>query len=226
MDFSRLGDFKKNNLRGDSVYKYLYETIVSGEYDLGEELSIREISLNLEVSNTPVREAMNMLENDGLVEKVPYKGYKIRDFTLEEIKDTFETRAAIESYAIKLTANNASNKETTKLKEIYNKSLDYLSKNDIENYTECNEIMHKSIIKFSGNLLLENIYKKVDGQINLFASHTVQIPGRPKKASNEHLKMINFICKGESNKARELMEKHIMSSYEDYKIYLQDNELP
>src|SRR5664279_616445 len=81
---------------GGRVYKVLADSIVSGKVISGSQLRPDVIARQLDVSTTPVREAMHRLESDGLLDKVPYQGWYVRDFISEQIQELYEVRVALE----------------------------------------------------------------------------------------------------------------------------------
>src|ERR1019366_9664559 len=87
---------------GARVYQALLNSIVSGQIGPGAPLRPETIAQQLEVSTTPVREAMHRLESDGLAIKLPYQGWFVRQHTRQEIRDLYELRVALESFSVEL----------------------------------------------------------------------------------------------------------------------------
>jgi len=108
----------KNSL----IFNILKEKIISGEIKPDERLIIRNISSGLGVSETPVREALKMLEAKGLVSLVPHIGTVVTKFNLKEIKNILIVRFNLERLATKLAVDNISNEDiyklTTKVKKM------------------------------------------------------------------------------------------------------------
>ena len=90
---------KVNTIR-EQVYEIIKNNITSGVYPSGKWLQEMEIANELNVSRSPVREALRQLGADGLVVEVPNKGVYVREFTKELMEDILEARLAIENYAI------------------------------------------------------------------------------------------------------------------------------
>jgi DNA-binding GntR family transcriptional regulator len=91
----------------DRVYVALRERILSGEFPPGTRLNLTHLANELEVSNTPLREALARLERAGLVELVPYSGPRVRALSAEEVSDIFDVRIELEAPAVRLTAARA-----------------------------------------------------------------------------------------------------------------------
>lgn len=90
---------KKSEPLGDMVYKDLLEDLVSRRRSAGERLIEAEIARALDVSRTPVREALNRLEKDGLIESVRPSGYMVMHPSMDDVREIFEIRRALEPVA-------------------------------------------------------------------------------------------------------------------------------
>ena len=87
---------------GARAYRALWSGIVGGGIESGVQLRPDTIAEQLDISTTPVREALHRLETDGLIVKLPYKGWFVREFTEQEVRDLYEMRAALECFGVRL----------------------------------------------------------------------------------------------------------------------------
>jgi len=220
VNFDSETDFSFNRIKKKKkICKKILEMIVNGKLELGEQLSIKKISEYFNASNTPVREALNNLEKDGLITKTPYSGFRVKVFSQKEIKDIFEVRIALESYAGKLCTERTTEIEKEKLKKILSKSEKYILQNNIEKYNQCNMQLHQKIVELSKNLYLLKNYKKIKNQITLFSSSLLYIKDRPKQSIKEHSEIVRNILLNKKNHVRDLIEEHIVNYLKDYKKY-------
>ena len=83
-------------LLGARAYRALWTAIVSGRIESGAQLRPDTIAEQLDISTTPVREALHRMEGDGLIMKLPYRGWFVREFTEQEVRELYEMRAALE----------------------------------------------------------------------------------------------------------------------------------
>ena len=90
----------------DRVYRTLREQILQGKYEPGQKLNLNQLARELNVSNTPIREATARLERLGLVETVPYSGPKIKRLSAAQLQDTYDVRIALEELAVRLVAQS------------------------------------------------------------------------------------------------------------------------
>lgn len=105
----------------DTVYATLLERLTHGRYGLGEALIPQALSEEFHVSRTPVREALGLLEQDGLLVSVR-RGFEIRRRTDEEILEIFETRAILESSAVYAAATRATPIDLARMSDLHERS--------------------------------------------------------------------------------------------------------
>jgi DNA-binding GntR family transcriptional regulator len=107
MNIMALRKLEPSALVGDQAFGAIQDAIMSGEYGAGHRLRIRDIAATLGTSVMPVREAIRRLEENGLVETVPYKGAVVKGFTLEELERVYNVRRLLEVEATRLGARAA-----------------------------------------------------------------------------------------------------------------------
>lgn len=104
-------------INSDKVYNFILKKIISGEYPPGKTLKLDSISNEIDVSRTPVRDALRQLEKLGLVSIIPYFGAKVKEMDEKEYRDTCGVRLALEVYAAGLAADNRSEDELQIMKQ-------------------------------------------------------------------------------------------------------------
>src|SRR6202142_2267403 len=115
----------------DDVFDILHERIIAGQYAPGEWLRQDDISSQLGISMTPVREALNLLVSTGLAERIPYRGVRILQPTPQEIVDSYAMRLILESSAIYLASLNISDMEISNLEKILAQSKSLVQLKDM-----------------------------------------------------------------------------------------------
>ena len=207
---------------GEIVYQILESQILSLELAPGSKLRINSIAEDLNISATPVREAIDLLEEKGLVianTGGKYKSYSVFDIDDREVQDLFVVRKAIESTAAYICAQRN-----------WTVDMDYLEKilGDFWNYTqkyidggatlELNEIdidFHTAIVRFSGNKHLYDIYTSLGKRLQYLSIRTCEfMTGDPEKEDLrmlyvQHNSVLNAIKMGFPELAREAMSSHI-----------------
>ena len=104
-------------LLGARAYRALWNDIVRGRIEFGAQLRPDTIAGQLDISTTPVREALHRMEADGLIVKLPYRGWFVREFTEQEVRELYEMRAALESFSVRLACERITGEELEWLRE-------------------------------------------------------------------------------------------------------------
>jgi DNA-binding GntR family transcriptional regulator len=149
---------RKKSLK-DEVFDLLHQRILAGKYLPGDWLRQEEISTQLGVSQTPVREALDLLVSVGLAERVPYRGVRVPEPTTEEIIDAYTLRLILESTAAHLAAQNVSAEELQALANIVEQTRRLLTLEDMSMLRQLNRRFHLLLVAASGNLQLSKLYE-------------------------------------------------------------------
>ena len=200
---------------GTRVYQALVDSIVSGQIEPAASLRPEAIARQLDVSTTPVREAMHRLEGDGLAIKVPYQGWFVREFTSEQVSELYELRASLECFAIRLACGRVTGEEIAWLWQHQATGQAALAAGDMDAYRIYNRDLHAAIMKAAKNSYLVPIMGQLRLQSEMLMARTIRIMGRPLRAIEEHHRLIEHIERRDAKAAGELMEYHILSALED-----------
>lgn len=143
--------------RTQDVYERLRAAILRGELRPNEPLIEADLADLLEVSRTPIREGMQRLAADGLIVN-RRRGWAVREHTREEIRDIYHVRAALEGYAARLTAQQASDEDLIEIQAISRggQRLDERR----THLVEANDKFHEAIVDASGNHLLSDLVRR------------------------------------------------------------------
>lgn len=202
-------------LLGARAYRALWNGIVSGDIEPGLQLRPDTIAEQLDISTTPVREALHRMEGDGLVMKLPYRGWFVREFTEQEVRELYEMRAALESFSVRLACERISAEELTWLREHQSVGEAALKTGDMEAYRIYNRDLHAAIMDAARNAYLSFAMGQLSLQSQVLVARTIRLVGRPSRAIEEHRELIDLIAARQVKAAQELMERHILSALED-----------
>ncbi|MBA2604140.1 MAG: GntR family transcriptional regulator [Acidobacteria bacterium] len=200
---------------GTRAYRALASGIVGGRIDPGTQLRPDTIAEQLEISTTPVREALHRLEGDGLLVKLPYQGWFVREFTEQEVRELYAMRAAMECFGIRLACGRITDEELTWLHEHQAVGAAALRDNDMDAYRLYNRDLHAAIIRAARNSYLSSVMAQLALQSQMLMAKTIRLAGRPSRAIEEHQELIDLIAKRQDGPAERLMERHILSALED-----------
>jgi DNA-binding GntR family transcriptional regulator len=200
---------------GTRVYQVILDGIVGGRIELGTQLRPDTIARQLDVSTTPVREALYRLESDGLLIKQPYQGWFVREFTVPEIKALYEFRSAMECFSVRLACERITEEERTWLRQHQETGKAALESGDMEAYRTYNRDLHGAILRAARNAHLSAVMAQIALQSELLMVKTIGLAGRPHRAFQEHGRLIELIAAGDAAAAEQLMAHHLRSALED-----------
>ena len=210
----------------DQVYAILKAEICSGVHKDGQRLHENELATRLNVSRSPVREALRQLASDGLVLELPNKGVFVKELTPEDIENIFEVRLLLENYAIRRSPGFL----TETAVEEYNRFRDRLEKlhaaGDIAGYTEIDGQIHNLIVQLSGNSVAMFVYSKISSLAEKFRAISLLGKQRFDESVDEHLGIIGHILNRETEQAAALNERHLDRAKREIIEYLSSRDTP
>lgn len=204
---------------GTRAYRALANGIVDGRIEPGTQLRPDTIAEQLEISTTPVREALHRLEGDGLLVKLPYQGWFVREFTEQEVRELYAMRAAMECFGVRLACGRITDEELAWIREHQAVGEAALRDDDMDAYRLYNRDLHAAIIRAARNSYLSSVMSQIALQSQMLMAKTIRLVGRPSRAIEEHNELIELIATRQEKPAELLMERHIMSALEDIVVF-------
>ena len=203
---------KINQTIVDKIYDKLKENIINLKIELGQRIYIKKISEDFDISQTPIREALNRLVKDGLIVYKPRKGYHVFQITCEVLEEIYDLRRMIECYALEKGIKNI---DQNKLKEILQKGIEMQKeplrpKKPLE-YCILDEELHMTIV----NSCLNGMVHKMYLHIYPFVAISQQLDPSYERSMDEHISLIKEKLEGNIKKAKKDLEKHIENCKED-----------
>lgn len=211
-----LGPLPENLQMGAKVYQALLNSIVTGQIESGVPLRPDVIARQLEVSTTPVREALQRLESDGLVSRLPNRGWLVREFSNRQIQELYEFRVSLESFGVRLACERITEGEVAWLRNNQLVGEAALAAGDKDAYRVYNQDFHSAIMKAARNSYLSYVMGQLRLQTEMLSAKTILIEGRPSRAFEEHGRLIELIAMRDAPAAEQLIRNHIRSALEDY----------
>ena len=197
------------------ITSILRKAIYAGEYKGGDELSLTEIAARLGISRTPVREAFQVLESEGLITLRMNKGAVVNTIDRKFVRDIFEMRILLESEAARKAAENGIDEETLAglTGRLYD-LRDHFDSLDVAEYVALNQAIHQAIWRAADNhqltaYLLELWNGPSVGHGEKAAAHHFQA------STHEHIAILQAIRDRQPDEARKAMNRHITRSMEN-----------
>lgn len=188
------------------VYDYLFDGIVSNRLLPGSAISELEISKQLQTSRSPVREAMMVLESEGMVRRYPGRGCFVTEITVQDINEIFSLRILLETEALRRSFDLIAPQELESLEQ----ELTALTPEDSEDtYYETDRHLHEMIVNNCGNVRLMLILRTLNGQIEQFRRVASRQPQRLRASRQEHLDIVAALRERDLERACQLLAEHI-----------------
>lgn len=156
------------NTTSDYVYHQLRNQIITKKLRAGQRLPEVALARQLEVSRTPVREALRRLANEGMVQLIPNGGARLLAPTRDEIVGTYEVREYLECLAVKKAAYRITPLQICRLEEQVQLEEKSFSDRNLESYLEVNNSFHRIIAEASGNMILADYIDNVLSRTYVF----------------------------------------------------------
>ncbi len=204
------------------VYNRLKNDILSGKYEKGTALTENALAQMLNVSRTPVREALRQLELGELVKIVPNKGAIVEGISIDDIRSIYEMRSLIEGIAAVHAVNNASDEEIEQLSEIVDLTEFYLERGDSLKLRDMDGRFHQCLYRISKNRMLEHVLNELHGYGVRFRDRSMQSKGRIENTIVEHRDIMHAIKERDAEKAKQLATLHINNAL--YNILITQNK--
>lgn len=202
---------KKVTSLADQVHEYLRQAVISGELPPGEKLVELEIARQMSTSQGPVREALQRLERDGLVERKARSATFVTPLLTDEMYELFAVRAEIEGFTIRHTARHITSDQCSILEEMIRSMLHAASENNLIRLAEYDMAFHRSIIEWSGRGNLLRAWTPLSHQVERFIvqSHPIYFPDSYEIATR-HNHILDPLKKHDVEGAAIAIQEHIM----------------
>jgi DNA-binding GntR family transcriptional regulator len=191
------------------VFAALKERIIRWEYLPAHRFTEEELSEEFGVSRSPIREALQMLVENGLVTKEPYRGYTVRQPDLKEIHDLYDVRQALELFAVEwLAGHGMPQSEWAELSHTWQNIAHNLPQN-MAHFAESDEAFHEKLAECTGNQALVQYLRNIDERLHFVRLTDITTPERLCATCEQHLKILECVRSGDVRCAREAMRQNI-----------------
>jgi DNA-binding GntR family transcriptional regulator len=225
LEAGRLSKERKNTLR-DSVFEKLKALIITGQIPPGGRVTENDIAERLKVSRTPVREAFNRLERDGLVIGRPRQGYVVAEFNLTMFREAFDIRELLDGRATELAAANATAADKAKLRDMLAECERLAAIPERSTREKFEELqvgidLHRVIAEISGNEMLHGMLCGILDKCQQYVWTELLWLDEWKLTREEHAGIVDAICAGDVTLAGERARTHVRGSRENILRLLQ-----
>ena len=212
--FIKMRSPDKFNTKSAIAYETLRQAIIEGRYKPGDKLTISIIAKKLGISDIPVREALQRLESDGLVENTPHVGFNVTSPEFDKYLEVFAVRQLLEGEATALAATNISPSALRDLGSLVQRMAHATEAGDVDALTQQNYQFHYLIYSSCGNQTLFRLVEQVWAIYPRTKSIFKLIPERAPLVQPEHEEIYLAIKNGQAEQARQALLTHKQRSYE------------
>lgn len=205
----------------DRIYAQLKHRILTCDLLPRQRLIERDICADAAVSRTPLREALNRLALEGLVTLIPYRGYAVAPITIEDIRELWEVREAVESELAALGANRATTSDLNRLASLAELPYEPGKRNTYRRYLRCNSAFHLALARCARNLRLERTSMSVLDQLQRPMYLGLDFGLSTQAATAEHHAIINALKEGNPDYARKIVLQQMESARQRMLVALQ-----
>jgi DNA-binding GntR family transcriptional regulator len=200
----------RHGARGEHVYRRLRDAIAQGVLKPGQRVMEIEIAEWLNVSRTPVRDALRRLEAEGMLVHEPRAGLAVAKLDRQAVMELYVMREVLEGTAARLCARHASDLEVLELQDLV--KLEQQLKGDYEALARHNRRFHEAIHRGAHNRYLEKSLSAVNDSMWLLGRSQMLLPHRAKAAAAEHAEIARAIQKRDPDAAEEAARKHVRAA--------------
>ena len=204
----------KFNTKADMAYEILRRDIVEGKFRPGDKINISSVARELQLSGIPIREALQRLESEGMVENTPHIGFAVTQPEFAKYTDVFAVRQLLEGEAAALCAKNITPEALEELGRLVDEMDAATQAGEMDLLTKLNYQFHHLVYSSCGNSTLVRLVEQVWSIYPRTRSIFKMVPQRMAEVHPEHEAIYRAIKNGDSEGARRALLTHKQRSYD------------
>lgn len=196
----------------DQAYHSIRKEILSTRLMPGQQIVQNQLAEKYGLGMTPIRDALQRLAHEGLVQAIPRSGYVVSQVTFSDVRELFELRGILETAAVRLAVSHASDQQLRELSERANFSYVYSDHEDYSRFLERNQEFHCAVAQLSGNRrLTEQIERVLDGLTRVF-HFGLDLRDSAEEMRSEHQQLAEALLRRDADAAAEITNSQISRS--------------
>ena len=210
---NQVPDSKKETLV-ESAYQWIREAILDGNMEPGAKLIERELTQQTGVSRSALREALASLDEKGLVQREPYRGYRVTNLTKKQVQDLYELREVVESQAAELFALRATDSDLKDLSAAFRYLEDKIFHRDMAVVRKAKVNYYRVIYVGCKNIELERALSNLIERIFYLRGRSLLTQSRRKKSLAEFKALTDALIRRDRKGARDITRQHLTAAKE------------
>ncbi len=212
-----MGKKMRKRKRGTAVdaYGVIKDMILTGQFKPGNKLSDQDLAVELEVSRTPIRQALSRLAQDGLLDDRRGKGYYVADLDAQQVADLYALREVLEAHAVRLAVERATSSNLRELEDVL-AMIEKLSEDSSKRGEEIRVGLkiHEIVARASGDAFLHDTMIRLLNRMHFFIWMDTlnEDPQAADLTRREHRDLLELIRSGKPDEAEALIRSHIRTA--------------
>jgi DNA-binding GntR family transcriptional regulator len=200
------------HLAGDAATNALRDAILDGTLEPGERLKEIELAQRLGISRTPIRRAISVLEQEGLIETIPHRGARVRSYEPADLDDMYELRALLESHAAKLAADRISRAQLAALRRSCDRFERLTLGDDVSAIVAENMLFHDTILDAAGSDRLRAMIRTVVAVPLVYRAYVWFSPKEKRSSEQHHRRLVAALAAHDGGAAAAVMREHLLEA--------------
>jgi DNA-binding GntR family transcriptional regulator len=220
----RLVENEPGSLHADIVTQ-LRDFIVEGHLTPGIRVPERELCEKFKISRTPLREALKVLAAEGLIELLPNRGARVRQFSEADIRDLFEVISGLDFVAGRMACARITDTEIAEIEALHLEMYTHYLRRELADYFRLNQKIHQAIVDAAGNQVLSSNYANLNAVVRGLR-YSANLVGRDRlgDAVREHEQIIDALRRRAPDELGLLMFQHMQSKCDAVCEHLRDQQ--
>ena len=200
----------------DNVAQIIRKMILNGELQAGERINQAHLAGKLNISRGPIREALKLLQNEGLIKHETNKGTFVATLSIEDAFEIYTLRALLEGEAAQLALPHLTEQDFKKLENLLDEFYQAMVEQDLEKQAQCDILFHSTIVKASKHNRLINFHKHLDTQVGaMYLTVANQVPLRVEQVVENHRILLDALKTKDRKKIQEKFSGHYTGALKD-----------
>jgi DNA-binding GntR family transcriptional regulator len=203
---------------GDRVYAHLIEAIATNRLPQGTRIQEDVLAAQMEVSKTPVREALRRLEAEGFISVDPHRTPEVRRLEARDVEELYSVREYLERLAVRTLAEGRPAGLLEQIETLQTSAEARLASGEtieVSASVDYNRTFHGLLFQGAGNGRLKRLYQLIDVDIRRLSFQSVRVSGRQRDAVLQHRAILERVKAGDADGAEQLMIRHVQQARGD-----------
>jgi DNA-binding GntR family transcriptional regulator len=206
---TRSGGFKKPTTLAHEIARHLRESIIRGELAPGERVNESRLTQELGLSRSPVREAIRILEAEGLLTVEPHRGAHVRPLSDDDLEEIFDVRLMLESHGLRRGRPRITAAAIAPLRAAVEDARRALDADAFERWHRASLRFHDALVALAGNRHVTRLHEELKRSLRRYQISLIGLPGQPDRSHAEHEAILEALEQDKVEQAAALVAAHI-----------------